>query len=140
MADFQINTVVICDDIRREISHKDILVGVYGSEIVVHSLPIQLQLAFWLELQVKKSGHFELFLQIEAPNSAPRFEFRLNLEVLSNRLPFGIFTPQVNVPVEREGKLRLWTKSNETAKYELIKTRNMRYEPPGSSPQPAKVA
>jgi hypothetical protein len=49
MAKLTIKQCVVCDDIRREISGKDILIGVYGSGINVASFPSPLALAFWMQ-------------------------------------------------------------------------------------------
>lgn len=144
MADFQVNAVVVCEDIRREITNKDILIGAYGSEIMIHALPAQIRVAFWMELLYKKSGKSELYLKIDAPNAGPAFEFRLLMDIPNTQMPTPIFTPQIDILVEREGKLRLWAKSSEKAKYELIKSRALRYQPlqlpaiPASSEQEAR--
>jgi hypothetical protein len=41
---------VVCDDIRREMSGKEILVGVYGSDIAVAGFPTQLALSYWVQV------------------------------------------------------------------------------------------
>jgi hypothetical protein len=40
---------IVCDDVRREASGKEILIGVYGSGITVATFPAQLGLAFWMQ-------------------------------------------------------------------------------------------
>ena len=46
----EIKTVIFCDDIRKEITNKDILIGVYAGDIVVPSFPTPLALALWIEI------------------------------------------------------------------------------------------
>jgi hypothetical protein len=46
----KIVSTIVCDDIRREINGKDILIGVYSGDIAVPQVPFQLQLAFWVEV------------------------------------------------------------------------------------------
>ncbi len=129
MADFSLNAVIICDDVRREISQKDILVGVYGSAIVVSTLPTHINLAFWIEMEVHKKGLFELFLKLEFQNSSQNVEFRLGVNIENNTQPVAVFTPQISCFVEREGQLRLLAKAAESGKYKLIKTRKLLYNP-----------
>jgi hypothetical protein len=58
-----ISSVIVCDDIRREISGKDILIGVYSGEIVLSSIPFSLNLAIWLEYTPSIVGHNEFYIR-----------------------------------------------------------------------------
>jgi hypothetical protein len=64
----RIGALIICDDIRddirKEISNKDILIGVYGSEIVVPEFPATIPLAFWMEITPTKLGELSLQLHL----------------------------------------------------------------------------
>lgn len=129
MTDFNVNAVIVCDDVRREVSQKDILIGVYGSAIVVYSLPTQINLAFWIELEVRKNGLFEIFLKLEFQNSAQSIEFKLGMNIEDSSQSQAVFTPQMSCRIEREGQLRLLAKSSEMGKYRLIKSRKLLYNP-----------
>ena len=113
-------------------SQKDILVGAYGSAIVVPSLPAQINLAFWIELETYKSGLFEVFLKLEFQNSSQGVEFKLGVNVEDHSQPLAVFTPQIQCRIEREGQLRLLAKSSEMGKYKLIKSRKLLYNPASS--------
>jgi hypothetical protein len=45
----KIRQVVVCDDIRREINGKEILIGVYNAGIVVPNFPTAMALSFWIQ-------------------------------------------------------------------------------------------
>lgn len=128
MAKFRILAVVICDDIRREVSGKDILVGAYSSEIVVGSLPAPMHLAFWLELMSSQSGAFSVFFKLEVPGTVLMSEMRIDIEIVDPALPFAISTPQINMVINQAGKLKVLFKSEQLSKYEVIKTKNIRYQ------------
>lgn len=42
---------VFCDDIRQEASGKEILIGVYGSDIIPTSLPATILLSIWIKVE-----------------------------------------------------------------------------------------
>lgn len=44
---------IICDTIRRETSGKDILVGVYGKDIVLPSFPAHVMLSLWARAMIE---------------------------------------------------------------------------------------
>jgi hypothetical protein len=70
--------VVVCDEIRREITGKDFLIGVYSAGVVVPSFPAQLVLSFWIQfsadgvadslpLEIKLMGDGDLtFVHLQA--------------------------------------------------------------------------
>ena len=46
---FTVESVLLCDDIRREDNGKAILIGVYSGDIVVPQFPAVLRLSLWLQ-------------------------------------------------------------------------------------------
>jgi hypothetical protein len=46
---FFIDSVLLCDDIRREVNGKAILIGVYSGDIIVPTAPTSLGLGLWLQ-------------------------------------------------------------------------------------------
>lgn len=61
----EVEVVLVCDDVRREITGKDIIIGVYGRDITIPSLPAQFLLALYVRVRF-----FER-------NKTYRFEFRV---------------------------------------------------------------
>lgn len=45
----QIGAVLICDDVRKEINGKEIIIGLYTGDILVNSVPFVLGLVVWIE-------------------------------------------------------------------------------------------
>jgi hypothetical protein len=50
------SSVVICDDIRQETNGKQILIGVYGSAILVPAMPFSIPLCTWIEYTTRNIG------------------------------------------------------------------------------------
>lgn len=78
---FRLMNAVFCEDIRREDNGKDMLLGVYGGDIVVARCPIRLGVSLWLQyvsapatkgetgidLRLRFDGHDEPASQIGLP-------------------------------------------------------------------------
>lgn len=57
----QINSVVVCEDIRREDSGKAIFIGVYPGDITAHQSPANLVFSFWFDCFTKeRTNEFEV--------------------------------------------------------------------------------
>ena len=78
----EIKTVIFCDDIRKEITNKDILIGVYAGDIVVPSFPTPLALALWIEIDPKEVGTRELIFRVIAGKAEP-FQFGIGIETIT---------------------------------------------------------
>ena len=133
MADVQINTVLVCDDVRREVTGKDILIGVYAGDLNVASLPANILLSIWVEMTAKKKEPQEISLRIQVPNPDHKFEIKANFEAPSPKTSFAIFTPKVPYPIDRAGPLKVYAKLPGSDRFELIKTQQIKYIPPTDS-------
>ena len=67
----EIATVLVCDDVRKEVTNKDILIGVYAGDIVVPAFPAWIALAVWLELITKENGVYDMSFRIGMSNRPP---------------------------------------------------------------------
>jgi hypothetical protein len=48
--DVEIVSIVVCDDVRREENGKEILIGVYGSDIILDRFPGLVAPVFWVQM------------------------------------------------------------------------------------------
>lgn len=100
----EILSVIICDDVRKEVSQKDILIGVYGGEINVGSYPAPLKLSFWIETMNKAVGKSDLTFKIESPSGNPPIE--ISVEMQSSRIGPGALVLQgLPILAERDGNI-----------------------------------
>lgn len=125
MPNFEISAVVICDDVRKEASGKDILIGVYGGGILVPSFPVAIPVAVWMEIVPKTSGHFELDFMLKMPGAATPFQMRVVLEVQVGREPAAIYTPSLMCPVTEAGDIEVSVKAVEEADWKIVKTKRV---------------
>ena len=108
---FEVQHVLVCDDVRRENTGKLILIGVYGRSIVFNDLPAQIELTFWLEVDQPETGTIPFQFQgILAPKEKQLFyvsgTVTVNVPVVSTHLVLG----QVPLHIEEEGELSLQLK------------------------------
>jgi len=129
MSDFQFNAVLVCDDVRKEQNNKEILIGVYGSDIHVSALPANIFLSFWMEVTSAVKGPFQVVLRVQAPNPDEKFEILMDGDAYEARAQFTFHTPSVPYPIDREGDLKLFAKAPGSDKFELIKIKKVRYVP-----------
>ena len=121
----EIETALVCDDVRREQSGKDILIGVYTGGIGVPALPSQPLFAFWLALRAREPGEFLLSLQIIVSKTA-RAKMSMNLELPPNAEtsflhdPFAVFVPPVPLLIEAPGDLELQARWGERGKFRTL--------------------
>lgn len=76
-----VESVVMCDDIRKEASGKDLLIGVYGGGLVVPSYPMMIQAAFWIELSTPVTENIPGAFRVTTPSGNPPIDVDFVLQV-----------------------------------------------------------
>jgi hypothetical protein len=80
-----IETVLLCDDVRKEITGKDIVIGVYGEDATVAAFPVTLAFSLYMRVRFPGEGPFLTEFRVIGPSGQP-------------------LTPTVKVPMRaREG-------------------------------------
>lgn len=124
MTEVRFNAVLFCDDVRRETTGKDILIGVYGGDILVNSFPQWLPLAIWAEIEAEKPGHHTLLFRLTYADNPP-----LNMKAemnVSGEGPSGVSLPRLEVLVESEGVLALEVRRNNEEPWCELKRKQVR--------------
>jgi len=83
MNDFEIGAVVVCDEIRKEITQKDLLIGVYAGDIVVPQFPIWINVAVWMEVMPKKLGEEQMRMRISLGGKAIEVNVQLTINAMT---------------------------------------------------------
>jgi hypothetical protein len=83
---------VICDDVRREISGKDVIVGAYGGNLIVGRFPTTLMLAFWIQLNAREAGTRTVQFRISGPPESEHLSVAVKAAVAKEG-PSAIFLP-----------------------------------------------
>lgn len=112
---------VFCDDVRREMTNKDILIGVYGGDIVVPSFPASLNGAYWIEIFNSEKGKFQSEVRIGISEKAP---FRIRMEIEAEKSgTMSVLIPQFQFQVEKPCELTLEMLID--GSWQLLKTKNI---------------
>ena len=75
--------VIVCDDVRREVTGKDIIIGVYGREILTPNFPLSVPLTLWVRYMRTATGSFSADFRVvgEAGNAiTPPLKFTLGID------------------------------------------------------------
>ena len=130
MAAFKIGYVLICDDVRKEITGKDILIGVYTTVINVHHLPAAVNLSAWIEVIPTRKGQSSLEVKFEVPNDVSPATFGVIVGIEDHENSFAIATPVTGFPIQKEGQIRVSVREQGSQKWQIVKRINVRYQPP----------
>lgn len=100
--------MLVCDDVRREDNGKEILIGVYSSDIRVAHFPTSLRLVFWMQIIVTTEGRVRFEFRIIGPNEVQLASAGVELEVppqagAMGTIPLG----PIPLQVQSAGNLRL---------------------------------
>ena len=139
MAKFTVGSVVLCDDVRREITNKDILIGVYGGGIMAPSLPAAIPLALWIEFTPKIIGPYSFDLKIRLPPGDSEIIMQLVTEFQSAGEPASIYTPQLICPIKESGSIDVFIKGTKDEGWILIKSKTVTLGAPATPATPIKV-
>lgn len=69
-----VHAAIVCDDVRTEITGKEILIGVYSSDISIPSTPFNIGLCIWIQWSASIAGKIPFRLRVHAPNNIILFD------------------------------------------------------------------
>jgi len=121
VGDLEIASVILCDDIRKEVTNKEILIGVYAGDIVISSFPAMAPLAFWIELIPHSVGKHDVILRLGVTDKKP-IGLRAILES-GNLTPTSIALAGMQIQFDGECDLTLEVKSGE--EWHLLKRKKV---------------
>ena len=78
---------IVCDDIRHEKSNKEILIGVYSNELIIHKKPARLRLSVFVLVDVLEIGETEFEIRLDGPDGPSENAIRGVLEGAHNTSP-----------------------------------------------------
>jgi hypothetical protein len=84
--DYEINSVILCDDIRREDNGKDMLIGVYNGVIAVEKIPAFLpSFALRFVMKLARAGNIKLEAAIVQPDGVDIVQFGSDINVMTTK-------------------------------------------------------
>lgn len=101
----KIASAVICDDIRKEDTHKHLLIGVYLDDIVVEQFDAPIILRLWLQFYPDTDGdlHLEVRMKGTAIDKSPLF--RGVLDIADKDKIATLRLPPMPIILNREGEI-----------------------------------
>jgi hypothetical protein len=125
MPDFTIESVLICDEVRKEVTNKDIIIGVYGGALLIPSFPAQAPLAVWMEIIAHTIGRHEIELKIEIAGKPGGVGIKFVLDMTGIDDPITMATPQFIIPFLEPGEVVVSIKSARDEAWRPIKTKRV---------------
>jgi hypothetical protein len=133
-----ITAVIVCDSVRREVSGKELLIGVYSGNVVSPSFPVVIELAFWFEADIRETGEQDVDIRIVVPGEVAPLEMRFHIVTVAPG-PFSLSTPNLQIPLVDAGELRIELKEGD--EWTVVKRRLIqRGDPPSPSSLPLQAA
>lgn len=115
---FKADYAVVCDHIRREDTGKLILIGVYGSSVLVSRVPITLSFALAIRMTPKEVGHKDVEFRATCDGEeVAKGEVAVTFE--DTDVGF-VGLPAVPVTIIREGKLRFEMREKNAKRWVML--------------------
>lgn len=130
MLPFEVETVVVCDDIRQEKNGKWLLIGVYGSDILVPAFPADFRLAIWILADPKEVGPSQVKLRIVGPHDSTMVEGELEYDI-RQMSPTILAMAGLPVQVQSEGLIKVEMLAKKATEWVTIKTISLKRQTPG---------
>lgn len=134
-----ITTIIVCDDVRKEITNKDILIGVYTGDIVVQDFPAWVRLSVWIEMLPSATGEHHMTFRVGMTDrTLSELMLRLQIREIAS---MGISLPNTAHLIEKETEfvveLKEGTEWRSLKRKKIIKGRVEHYPPVGFLPPTA---
>lgn len=99
-----VSAVIICDDVRKENTGKDILIGVYSGAVNVQAYPTAFRAAFWIEMEPEGTGRVQCEFSIATPSGNPPLKVGFDLDVVETGTAVFVMGG-VPLTLERDGDI-----------------------------------
>jgi hypothetical protein len=114
--------LIICDDVRQEVSGKISIMGIYADEIVVPLVPTLLpQIWFVMKWDVSEGGFNDVVLRIELPDGKPLGAFPAKAPQNINNKQFLMYLALFPFQIQIAGDYKIFLKVDEGQEVEMGK-------------------
>ena len=118
-------SAVVCDEIRREKDGKDIIIGAYGGDILVGSIPIPLALSLWIGLETSGAGNTRADIRVVNSEKKVLIEVNGVATVEERYQKSSLITPKLRFLVDKSTELRFQLRIGE-GRWKTVASRNVR--------------
>jgi len=125
---------IICDNVRHEVTGKQILIGVYTGTILVPSFPAALTLALWLEQEPRRTGTVPFSVRLATDRGTVLFSAEMEFEILAAEEPATLVFGGIRVPLTDPCALHVEVREGDAAWRTVKRKRVARRPDPESAP------
>lgn len=119
----KLSAALLCDEIRKEIGNKEILLGVYAGSILVQKLPVTLGLSLWILAQTSGKGELKLEFRAFGPDKDELFHVNGTSHFIESDEPSSFPLPRIPIEIEEEGWLEFQWKVGKARWKTVLKKR-----------------
>ena len=105
--DFRLVSALLCEDARKDIAGKDILIGVYSGNILVERLPGKMPITAWFNLDVHGPCIFAIEVRVLDPTERETIRGKMKLNVKAEKDSVSTSLPIFLMDIEKEGFIRV---------------------------------
>lgn len=119
----KLDTLIVCDDIRREDNGKLFVIGMYPSNIGVPKMPSVLNLCLFTTFKPIKNGKAQITIEIRNSWSDKKLVAKTEIESNTATEAFDSYIavlPNMLLQVEKAGEISIYLKFDD-AEWELVK-------------------
>lgn len=108
---FKIRSILFCDDVRKEVTGKYIIIGVYTADVTVNQYPVDFLLSLWVELEFEELGSYEIDMRIISPSGNPPVEVNFTANINHGRIS-SVAIRALPIRLERDGEIEVVVKNS----------------------------
>lgn len=128
-----ISCVLVCDDVRREDNGKHLILGVYGSDIVLSNIPKKIQLVACL-IGKANGDSFSIRTKIEFigdnADDSSAYELQLDAKPQIERpkewIDIVMPSPKLGIEIKSEGRIKVSFKHSAAKKWKVLSEKIIR--------------
>ena len=134
MLPFEIESAVVCDDVRLEASGKQILIGVYAGSITIFQLPGNIALTLWLDTTPLKREKLQGEARVVSDDGSALAQGKFQFDTTSPRERV-LALERIPMQIQRYGKIQFQIKMEGAEEWSIIKEMDVIPPPLPAVPQ-----
>ena len=118
-------SALVCDEVRREINGKDIIIGAYGGDVLIDNFPVSLSLSLWISSETSGTGDIRADIRVVNREKKVLVELKGIMNAGGRYHRSSLFTPKIRFDVDKSTELRFQLRVEE-GRWKTVVSRNVR--------------
>lgn len=124
MKNWEIKSLIACEDVRQEVNNKSTIVGVF-SRVIFPSLPTIMRLSLWVECAFQKAGMYNIGIRVDTPSVEKAVVINLEMEIEEGKSSLSTAVPQFPLKIDDAGYISIFVKEKSQEKWKLCRAINI---------------